>query len=528
MDILLELNKDLIKLCFAGSTARQDAFNIKKYLSYINELGEKAAIFSSLESKLLSVINEDTSFSENIIESLTILNSILKIQGNIEEKDFDKEIEFSNKGSKIQSISCVKLNIVRDNLLFNPNGFGKDIIDIYNLNMHNDIRLYKAYCESISDYSTVISNYVENVIIPSIGEDIVPFIIDSIDVKGTKKDAKLFKLLYRIINEKIVPLSLKIAKEGHGILLAEALYTLDKGKEYEDILLFYAKKGKAEVRRSSFTSLIKIESSEGEDLLIKGLKKIKLGHLYEAIGCTNSSKIIKSVLDEIEYYRNNMDIKYNAKIKGLLEAITKNNNKTILSFIELIFKNKKHYKNILNVFTEKQILCNLQDQKTKEVNEFLYNISKENEDLIEFKVRMIFRLFSDNECYKICTKLIEEKKEIYSFIKDSLMEKYNFNMIIDRRWIDLLLDANVKIDLEIFLLPDDEERWTRLLDLYVEDIKNGDKYFFHNFRYTNILAKAYKIGYSNADKYYNIFIEHGYDENSLQKDLKSFNVKINI
>lgn len=196
--ILNDLNKELTRLCVAGSLLGKEDPRIKKYIPILNKMGEKATVFKALASKLEVIVDGDENASENLAEALTILYSILYTQGSTNTDDYSEQINFSNKKTKIQKLPYSKIKLIENLVKNKPNGEEKEFKEIYELNLHDDIRLYDLYCDCISERHTPISDYLEEILIPSIGEDIVPYIERRLDIKGSKKDARLFRVLYKV------------------------------------------------------------------------------------------------------------------------------------------------------------------------------------------------------------------------------------------------------------------------------------------------------------------------------------------
>lgn len=533
--ILRELNKELTSLCLSGSSIAKNNKKIRQYIKLLKDFEEEAAIFKLLVSNLDSLIDEEKNSPEMLMETLVIVTSILKIQGNVNPKDFNKKIRFSGKEANFNNISPKKLKVVKDNILFNINGLGKDIKDLYVLNLYDDVRLYDYYIKGIQENNFTISNYLEEVIIPNISEDIVPFLKKILNIKGKKRDAKLYKLLYGKIGEDIVPLSLKVLKEGSPLLVAEALYTLSGDKKYEETFLFYAIEDKGEVKKAAFTSLMKIGSKEGEKLLINELEKIKIGHLYEAIETTNSSEVINAVISEIGLCLKNDSDKIKTKKSSLMYSLVNNPNKEALNFTKLIFREREKYKKYIEIIGERNILLAVKEHKTKESNEWLYSVL-ENNEYTDIRLEVEFRLFSEEEFLR--RRCEEKSKYVCDKVKELLMKKYNIRKDYefsedekkwDRRWVEYFLDRDCSEDVDLFIRSTDEKSLSRLLNICVYGIrikKNDRHKELGYFGYHRVLAKAFKYKHPKAQEYYEKFSENGYKKENLRNNLKAYGVII--
>lgn len=524
--VLNELNKELTRLCIAGSSIGKEDNRIKEYIPILNKIGENVPIIKLLVSNLENILNQINP-SENLMEAIKIVYSILPTQGAVNTDNYMHEIGFPNIFIKHTKLTRSNIEEIQNELLYDPDGCGKEIHELYEHNLHNDTRLYEIYCGGITDNKSTVSNFLEYKVIPSIGRNISPFLEEKLDINGTKKDARLFKLLYEIKGKNILPLTLKVLEEGSKVVQAQAIYTLWEFKEYEDVLLDYAKKGKGDIKKAAFTALIKMKSQKGEEFFSVGMKKTNIGHLYEALEFTENIELVNLAIDKIKEDLESYDTK-SSKINKLLNVIVKRDDLEVINYISSLYEDLDFYRKVSGKINLRTLSEKLEEHNTRDKNKMLYNVSKDNEELLDIHINMCFRLLSEEEIYKRCSQLMKNGYKDYYVIISNLIRKHNVEgNIWSRKWGELFLSKGYKFDIDILLNPEDKDLWLKLLDLWIEDTKENISYYYEKYlRVGRTIAKAFNNNVPNVKDYYEKFIEYGYRKDNLDHIIFKYGVTI--
>lgn len=536
--ILNELNSELTRVCVAGSSLAYGDPRIKKYIPMLSRMGEKAPVFKALAMKIERLVNVNEDSSKSLIEALTILYSVLHTQGSIDTDDYTSKVGFSNMTSKINKLPHSKIKVLQEQMRDRPKGKEDAFVSLYENNLHDDIRLYSFYCDSISDHKTPVSNYLEETLIPSIGESIVPFIEERLDIEGTKKDARLFKILYKIIGRDILPLSLKVLEEGAKDVVAQAIYTLSEDEKFEKNLLSYATSKNPDIKGAAFFSLMKIGSKEGEELLVDYIKKENIVPLCESLRITTIPNIVEIIISELELEIGKQKIR-RTKVRNLLEILADRDEKKAIEYIESLFLDEKKYSKLKENIEIANIIEILRKQNIREKNTVLYRIYNQNKDFIRYAIWIDIKNMSGEDVYEKYHKIVlgeKDKKNIYgNNLGNNIIYGYDIQNNInipdeekkwDRRWAGVFIEIESIWNRHHIIYDDDKESWIKLLEKGVKKIASQNKVNRYYYDEGRILAKLFKIDRPLAEKYYKLFIEKGYKEKLLIKDLEQYGVII--
>ncbi len=528
--ILNELNEELKRLYVAGSSLSKGDPRVVKYIAPLKKLGEKAPVFNSLASKLTELTEGDDKKSpENLMEAGMLLYSLIYTQGRTDADEEVKELEYKDRPLSVNRIPYSSLYRLVELLTSGTQTHETEIEDLFKRNLYNDPRLYPYYCEAITENRSYISNYVAETIVPAIGKEMIPFIEEALNINGTKRDARLFKVLYSLKGKDIIPLSMKVFEEGSPLVLVEAIYSLGEDPKYEDLLLQYAKDKKKEIRQAAFAALGKMKSQKGNDIALAALEKATLGDIAEFLVETDDERIIKKVYEEINKALDDPN-KKSSKLKVLLSAAASRNEDEGIDLITKIMSNKKFFSDYSYSLDLYDIVRILYDSKSDKKDRALYEISKNNSDLIHYKALVGVRILPPEDIYKELSGNFKQDYHLSNALYqayDMYSYYYNRDKRIpdsekkwDRRWGEFFADkknANVAYS---FVYDDDEKTWNKILELSLKEVSKKYKPPF----YAEVLETALKIGHRDSEKYFVQFLKVGYPSEDLE--MIKFNEKL--
>jgi len=255
--VLGELSGELERLYAAGSPLARADVRLQKYIPALQKLGGRANVFSTLADRLEKLMSEDASLSpENLLESGVLLHALLGTQGVNDTRGELREFPYSPNPLAVSSAACSTLREVIPLLESQSQASSDPLVWMHHRGEHRDPRLYRLYVSAVGDRRTPVSSHVAERILPELGQDIVPCILEQLDFSGTGRHARLFRALYAILGKDILPYSRKAIENGKSDLVAEAVATLceDAGSEAE--LLQYTKDRREAVRTAADVALI--------------------------------------------------------------------------------------------------------------------------------------------------------------------------------------------------------------------------------------------------------------------------------
>jgi hypothetical protein len=194
LPVLEELKQELARVYSAGSNLAKGDPRLLKYLPALAAMGQKAPVFNSLAAKLKTLCEEEENSQENLMDLGIMLYSILYTQSASPNVSAWTEVAPGQGGLPPTSLPYSKLMGVFDGMGKRGSASLLKLDVLVKNRQHNDPRLYVAYCRAISKESTVLGNYVENEVIPTLGKPIVPFLKDELAKSDGKRANKLEKL----------------------------------------------------------------------------------------------------------------------------------------------------------------------------------------------------------------------------------------------------------------------------------------------------------------------------------------------
>lgn len=512
LPILTELEQEITRLTIAGSPLAKGDPRLKKYIPALGKLGEKVPVFAQLAERVTTLTECDEKSSPEALMSVNmLLSSVMFTQGST---DIGAEIEALSYAERPLAVASTPYSQLSEVIRLFELGSGQhsDLPkQLYEQGRHRDPRLFAAYITSVTDAKSYISDFVCATILPDLGEEILPFLLEEFDPKGSKRHARILRVLAAIQKKDVLPLAETALAEGEPFMMAEALRAMGQDQKYEDTLLSYAKDRKSEIREAAFAGLSQIGSQKGDKLLLEGLKKASIAALEEALVLSANPEILAEVLAQTKALKPDYK-KSGAKLRILLRVLAARPEPECLALLEDFLGDKNYRAEAFSYLEVTPLLESLRQADTPEKNEMLLRISQRDESMIYYKLTACVRLFSKEEVYERCHKDISVGRDSHYLVQAYGL---NWNEVLpdaekpwDRRWGEKLASINVNL-CRTFLFDDDKKGWRKLLEHCVVEVKRT-KYAYDY--YAKILAGAFLLNHPDAAKFFSLFVKAGFDK----------------
>jgi hypothetical protein len=490
-------------------------------------------VFNNLAERVDALVGGDEAASpEALMEASLLLYSLRHTQGATAITTEEKTPEFPAEPVKNVRIPYSQLSEALEMLSKNSKEHSDIPERLHKSGDYKDPRLFPAFVKAISDSSSVISDYVEEHIIPALGNDILTYLEEDFDIQGSKRHGRILKLLHHIKGKDILPLAEKAASEGSAPVAAVAVSALGEDASNEEVLLTYAKDRKAEVRGSAFTALVKLDSTKGIEYLLAELDKASISHLEDAISLTQNRELLQKVCDETEGLSQKIFDKKGNLISGYEKIIPKLS--VLLSF--LAHRKEDEYLKLL----EEKLTVDIKSQgdnwaswnlNLNKIFDILTKGERKHQELL-YRIVTINRkgpanAFTYNK-FILAAKLFSAEKFF-----DECHDDVGYNHLLlniygvkidghvpdkektwDRRWGKVVAKSNPA--LYVFLYDDDPGAWKLLFEETIKKVTKQSYYKSYSFP-AEALARAFANKHPDAEKYYKLLVKAGYSEEELKR-----------
>ncbi|MDR2401309.1 MAG: hypothetical protein LBD73_06630 [Deferribacteraceae bacterium] len=521
--ILNELSEELKRLYVAGSPLAKGDPRLSKYIAPLKKRGEKAAVFNTLSERIDALTNgsEGTS-AEALMDASLLLYSLRYTQGSTAVTGEAKSPAYPPNPVSTLKIPYSQLAEAIDILSKGSKEHSEIPETLYKSGDYRDPRLFPYFVKGITDSSSAISNYVEENIIPALGNAIVPYLEEEFSIQGSKRHGRIFKLLHIIKGKGILPLAGKAATEGSAPVAAAAITALGEDAENEEILLAYAKDKKAEVRGSAFTALAKLNSQKGDELLLAELSKSGISHIENALTLTKNPKIFRRILDETEILCSDYK-KNHSKLSVLFRILARSNDGEALKLLEKKIAAVVKTESIYLAFSEFDLdnLFKILSKGERKHLELYYRIAclpDKNSVLACHKFKVAGILFSTekffDECHSCTAQNLYSLYDIYKvrFASHTPDEQKRW----DRRWGKII--AEKQPQLYELIYDNDSGAWKLLFETIKKQILQNKNTRLYP-QQSGLLGWLFANKHPEAETYYKMLLKLGYSEKILHEYL---------
>jgi hypothetical protein len=243
---LYDLQQDINRLIIAGSKFAKDDPRLQKQIQVFNKLGEKAPVFKKIAEGIENLVGADITDSADKLSDISVLlYSVLYTQGETVEDSTNAE-----GSTKLEPIlplddirtdkSYMTLKPVIEALSTRRSGRLEVLKNAFENNLLNDFRIYHLLDIALEDKYNDLADYVETVIIPSIGKPMLPVLLKNFNYKDTVGDVRRFRLLNELNYPKIRETIEEIFAGKSKRLQTEAITVMSKNPEKEDLLIKFS------------------------------------------------------------------------------------------------------------------------------------------------------------------------------------------------------------------------------------------------------------------------------------------------
>jgi hypothetical protein len=523
MKILDELKIEIDRLIIAGSRFAIDDPRIKKFIPTFEKLGEKSPVMKKIAVLLIELAGTNPDESPDVLmKTGTFLYSVIYTQGvsvpadmtvgtdtsptnmtvgtdtspadsadnsggvPTDSADNSGGVQTDSADSHGGKKSALYINNIPDVQLpyskLTPIVFALTeakqfrmaaIEQAYKEKIYDDFRMYSLYANALDDKNSEMAQFVSDKIIPAVGENMIPFLLDTFDMQGGIANARRLSLMKTLGYDGIDELVDECMNSNcSDKVMAVCILLLSNRKENEQYLLDLTKDKKAAYREAAYTSLVMMGSESGMEKMLECLNSAKYKNAIQAAErCTDedvNDKIIDIIAECYEVYVKHIgsskDKQIIARMKTMLEILRFKTTPKAYEFITRLSLNLdnlsvKDYSEDVKE-TMLSIHVSIHNRNLDSDFEFYENLySEKYKDITAFKIIYATYYFS------LATKRYY-KEQIYDafsgiYIKDKnwLFDKYNFlfdkcgydrlysiaTFVIDERWCELFIE---KKDLE--------------------------------------------------------------------------------
>ena len=560
--ILFELNQELTRLFVAGSRLSNGDPRIKKFIEPLKKYGEKSPVFLKLAQYMEGLLSVEAGQSaQKLIETEVFLLSVLSTQGDTSPNpDYIlKEISHAQNDERLAEINTGYRTLapVIDALTTTGGGRLEIIKQAFDDGVFKDPRLYKISVDALGDKYSEIAEYMENKVLPSMGEGIFPFLIDGYNIKGGNIDGRRLSVMHKLKGERIFDLVDETIENGNATVKAEAVKIMANYPKYEEVLLGMLGESKS-VRDEVMKALVKMDSKTGIDKLTEIYKGDKAGTVLDALSYGESEyladKLLKTAYADYEAVKkSDVTVKEIEKLKDDIKALGNKHLDSVAQFLKTMLseeylvkaeatlpKDKKqgyYYRSleesaletlyhsnkgndfIWDMFTEMQEgflnkIIKPKNPKNKNISSMLYSyafsIGAKKLDPDKF-----YNTFFKTNLYKDIAKY-----DYYAFQNAFLQDQScpPFSKKIARYFVENMNDYNHMSLAVRIVAPDDYET----IDFLAEHLKNNltkNSYSYVNYSILKLLGETKN---KNFKKLYELYCSKNHGSASEKEYLEQF------
>ncbi len=430
---LYDLQQEINRLYIAGSKFAKNDPRITKHIPVLSKLGEKAPVFKKLAQDVEVLTQcEATESSEKLLEIGTLLYSILYTQGETTDEQPLSELNpvFDLENAHTTA-SYLELKPAIDALSISSQGRYGVVEEAFKQGVFDDFRTFEYLNKALGDKYSELADLVEEKIVPSIGEKIIPFIQKDFNYEGKSDDIRRFRILSKFEpDDAVEEMSLRILETSSPPMQAEATLILGHNPKHEKLIISLADDKQKAVREAAYISLARYATKESldklKDVFVKNKNKSNLPGIATALITSKLPFFFQEVFDQVyQSFQNLISLEKSTEDKVLLAAfeefvtklgILKNKDREeVYTFFKEVFSNKE-YNELINskksllVYQATELtnsiafnLYQLDQPVATEVLKYLsetpYHAKEWNKDFISFYFIAISKTFSKEQMF---------------------------------------------------------------------------------------------------------------------------------
>lgn len=512
---LYDLQQEINRLFIAGSKFAKGDPRLTKHIPVFNKLGEKAPVFKKLADDIEDLINTDTQLSAEKLSAVSVLlYSILYTQGDTFEEGMEtKPLEpLFNIDTLDTDFSYRRIKPVIEALTTTKSGRLEIVRDAVKEGLFKDFRTYRYVDFALGDKYAELVAYVEEVVAPSIGKGLVPFLLHDFEYDNKPENVRRLRLLGMLGYEHIGDMCAKILSENLPNMQAVVVDIMSNDSKNEALIIKLTDDKNKTVREAAYMALAKYNTESGlnilKDALLDNKRKGDLEAVCQALATTDMPFFFKEVFNEVSLtFQGMISAGKKADEKQFADGLTKFSielrileNKDYPEVYEFLpsipthpdfFKLNNSYNSSLRFFTEDvmeaivKCLDTLDKNKVVEVYEYLVDEVKNSHWNSFFFTYYFFAYVEAGH----------SKEEIYDkFNKPYLEGRITFNHIYSM-CTEKAKQAYIQSHIKAELLPEKiackfDHRWLPLIYKYFEKVTKWNIMFEKAIALLNIIEPA--------------------------------------
>ncbi|MFP3154338.1 hypothetical protein LQZ18_07900 [Lachnospiraceae bacterium ZAX-1] len=342
LQILSDLYTETNRLFIAGSKFAQNDPRVMKYIPQLEKMGEKVPVMAKLAGKYIDLVKAD---SENSASALlgagNFLYAVLATQGTVEVDGETVEPKlFITEIPKTQT-PYSRLEPVISALTLSKSGRYEVVQNAFDEGLLNDFRLYGPLATALDDGYLELATFVCKNVILNIGSIMIPYLLETYNEQGKRGDAMRLELLGAFKYEDVEKLALSAVVNGSPMIAVEGVKILGINKNNEQYLLKLANDRKSAVREAAFIALIRMDSAEGKELMIKMLEGSKYKDAVEGAALCTDTAYVTKIVDLVSSHVDTPD-----KFEEVLPCLRNKNDDCVYDFYKKILGMNAYQKTV--------------------------------------------------------------------------------------------------------------------------------------------------------------------------------------
>jgi hypothetical protein len=293
---LYDLQQEINRLFIAGSKFAKGDLRLQKQIPVFSKLGEKASVFAKLSNDIEELIRADSQQSAAKLTAIsTLLYSILYTQGETVKAGY--EIQEQEPLVALDDVhteySYLQLYPVIQALSTGSPGRLEILKDAKEREIFRDSRTFQYLDHALADKYGELADYVEKVIIPSVGKPMLPFLRKNFEYADKTEQVRRLRLLDLFGYQETSVMIERILSASLPLLQAESVMILSKDPSNEELIMKLADDKNKLVREAAYHALAKMGTKNAmerlKELYVKA--KGKTQQLHTIVSVLASSKL---------------------------------------------------------------------------------------------------------------------------------------------------------------------------------------------------------------------------------------------
>lgn len=259
--ILTQVYDEVRRLSIAGSVVAPNDFRLRRLVAPLEQAGKKAPVFAKVAQAVVTLVEgDDRSSAESLLELSTLINAILRTQGETGLEGKLEPIDTIDFGLPLTQTSARVLKPLLEALTTTGSGRLEIIKDAHERGAFGDFRLIKAALSALDDSYTEIADFVNEHILPLYGKAILPELRARFDRKGRGGDVRRLALMHQLDPEGTREAVQQALEDGSKEVKVAAIGCLGGSQGDLAFLLDQAKSKVKDVREAALKGLVRSDS----------------------------------------------------------------------------------------------------------------------------------------------------------------------------------------------------------------------------------------------------------------------------